>query len=773
MSHILCHSLRWSEHHKTRCVAMLYALRRLSLEYDAKVVLVGDILHNVQRNGNTSLTSLLELQKYIVDVPLHVIPAHDYDTMVCELLHIPYYVNTCLDDVAYSPSNRAHIPALFPSTAKEYCRTRHVLLRTPEETRKLPFPFGPKMHIWKRFDDDLTSVRGGDLVRLINPTMRHMRRCRVLKGRGVRIQNVQHARVRRSFWDFFNVFMNNHPARESIHALLQTYIVDAPRIRLQHMRIEHIQTPCIWIDMTGSGLEWVGGSNGSGKTTIFIHAWIWLFLGLWRGQRINMPPTDAFVMCEGYVGSVPFRLERRVGEYEHTCRLTYNGHDETKETPMETTMFFHQQILKWYGTSSVFYMKWMNLLVLHNDTPTLGAPHDMQLKNAYAHVKEQFEACKRTYTRVNKQIRALESEVELFQASFSMQQQDWSSMLLTMQNEYASLEVLGVVDKPEGDPNEAFNNALQRVEELRQQYFDVIRRRRQPIEHTEDTSTISQLRRQLLHAQQEQYARRQQDCNFGERIDAHIMVERVETKLDRALRRAKKKARRKMHSETHDALVRISEEIVDASNKIDKLYVAVKTFNKQQEAYKIYKAAQTRMHTLREHIGMIKEDRIGQISHMQKNISSRRERLESHCMFKEELVQRLSTLQHCLYIDDMRVEWNRAWFEEVDGRANGFWQLARWDESCNLHNGYLFKDGATMNTSQGMRARKNICYFFAIKEAYDILPYAVLNNIDASLDIDGRVGLERLVQLYLDKHATRTCWWLTRTREGTININGV
>lgn len=761
---------------------MLGALKRLCEEHDAKLVLLGDILHNVQRKGDVSLSSLIELQKYIVDVPLHVIPAHEYDIMACKLLHIPYYVDTYLDDVycchtpqedAYSPLNRAHIPALFPSTVKEYRRARYVLFRTPEEVCELPFPFGPKLHIWKRFDDDLTSVRGGDLVRLINPTIRHMRRCRALKSQGVRIQNVQRARVRRTFWNFFNVFMNEHSARESVHALLQTYIVDAPRIRLQQMRIEHIGTPCIWIDMTGSGLEWVGGPNGSGKTTVFVYAWLWLFLGVWRGQRINMPPPDAFAMCEGCIDGVPFRLERRVGEYEHVCRLTYDGHDETKDTPMETTMFFHQRILRWHGTSSVFYAKWMNHLVLHNDTPTLGAPHDMQLKKAYTHVRERFDACKETYTRVNNHIQQLEGTLKCMEETFALQQENWSLMLLAMENEYVSLEALEVVDEPEGDPNALFQDALQRVEVLRQEYFDVIKRRRQPVETKEDTPMIRQLRRQLQHAQQEQYARRQQDCNFGERIDAHMLVEELQIKLEKALCRANKRACRQMQSETHDILIRISEEIVDASNVIDTLHKSVRTYNEQMKAYVEYDTARTRMNVLREHMGMLKEDRAGQIVHMREQISSRRIRVQSHYMFKEELLQRLTTLHQCLHIDDLRVEWNRAWFEEVDARANRLWQLARWDESCNLHNGYLFQNGATINASNGMRARKNICYFFAMKEAYDIIPCVVLNNIDATLDIDGRVGLERLVHSYLDKHATRTCWWLTRTREGTININGV
>ena len=793
MTHVLCHSLMWSEHHNTRCKAMLYRLKDICEEHKAIIVLLGDV---VARRVN--IQSIVELKEMLSDIPIHIVPAHEYDRSVCALLDIPCHVDEYLDDVfctydnvlpgenTYSAKERNDIPALFPRTSREYRRKRQVLLRTPEETRFIHFPYGPKLFVWESVDDDLSAVRGGDMLRLMNPTICHMRRCRKLGERGVRIQIVQQQRNQPiPFWDFFHSRMRSHPAKEAIENMLKHTIYPPVRIRFTYIRVENIGAKSFWLDASGSGIVWVGGHNGSGKTTLFTHLWGWLMLGIWRGQ--NKPYAvgdDAYAECKGTIDGASFRFERRIRQYEHVCRLEYMGVDETRNTPEETTMYFHERLLKWHGNSSRLYEVWMRQLMLKKDTYHYKCPHEDELRVAYMEVSSNIDRLKHTIYKSKKNLKDLEDIMERIidvRARYEHVTSAWRRQreyqISIMQIEMEKLAAIRCVDPPGENPHDDFTARLNHIEQLREAYFQIVRRRRcTSLARHPETAYIKELRIQLEHARQEQDARRLQNCDVSERVDMHLIVEDCERQLNNAIAEANEEEKERIRKETDDDLIRISSDITEASIGIDEVYNKVQVWDKMTKEYMKYQDARARIHLLQERIDMCQEDHHGSKERMNRlSTILQRKRVEQNClrMHIQELEQRLGELRACLYIDTLRNNWLDTWYSCLDSRATNLWHVAKWDESCSLHNGQLFRNGNVVTCSDGQDARRAICYFLAYKDIHTVIPYIVINHIDAYLDLDGRVGLERLIERWCGGDAIRTAWWLTRMREGMINMNGV
>ena len=799
MTHVLCHSLCWSSKHKTRCKAMLLQLKQICETHNATLVLIGDVLHGVHRHGKASLQCLLELKEALNSIPIHVVPAHKHDRHICELLHIPYTADNYLDDVyccfhtsindinVYSAKHRGDIPALFPQTSKDYKRARFVLLRTENERVKIPFSCGPKVHTWRGVQDDLSGVRGGDLVRLIYPTVAHMSRCRALQQRGVRIQTVQ-PRVRHSttFWDFYDSHMRLHPAREAVRSLIESVIIEPVRIRFSYLRVENLGTHSIWLDTSGTGLEWVGGDNDTGKTTLMVHSWCWLLLGVWRGfEQPQSVGPDAFAECAGTIDGVPFRLQRRVTMYEHVCRLSYNGHDDTQNTPQDTTLYFHRRLLKWRGNSSEFYQKWMQHLVLQKEIILHTCPYQADLRKIFVSVQQQVQQLTRNIQASMRRVQAVSDlivRMNTLLQQYKRMSHEWAArrraIIAQMRKEADMLQDTDELTLPENDPHPAFAESLKRIEDLRNQYFKIVRRRRllSVSVPTPSGYEIDLLRTQLEHAQQEHEARRHQNCDLEERVHARLIVDQCRTSLHTAIEEAKADAHRKFHQETYRELVRISDEIGQASSDVDEIQERVKIYDSRMHAYTKYRKDSERLIILRERMEMMQEDDNSsgeRVKRLEKIIERKKEELRCMEMYQHELEQRRLHLQSCLEIDTIRSKWIEAWYANLDARANALWHVARWDDQCSLHNGNLFKNGFITSCSNGMEARRSICYFMALKDLTHIIPYMVINHIHSYLDLDGRVGLERLVHRWCSRDAIRTCWWLTRVREGTINMNGV
>lgn len=799
MTHVLCHSLQWSENHTTRCTAMLQHLKKICHDAGAILVLLGDVVHGVNRHGHVSITALHALKNVLQGVPLHVVPAHEHDRRICALLNIPCIVDDYLDDVyccfetssnephVYDAKQRKHVPALFPKTSKEYSSTRHVVLRTPLEIRRIPFPCGPKMHTWNHVDADLTGVRGGDLVRLINPTIGHMARCRALQHRGARIQTIQQRpKPLVSFWEFFNKHLADHPARENMRSLLEDVIHEPVRIRLNYIRVENIGKPEFWIDMSGSGVEWVGGTNGSGKTTLFVHVWCWLMLGIWRGQ--TQPHTvgiNAFAECAGTLDGIPFSLQRRVGQYEHVCRLVYNGHDETRDTPSETTAYMHERLFKWEGTSSQLYQTWMQHLILQKSMIIKWCPHVHAIRKVFVKIRKRATHLKRLSEETVVHIQTLNALIMHLcdmRTRYKEVHKEWlkrrQNLLQHMTLEYERLCAVKAVERPEMNPHEPFDEELARLEDLRGRYFDVIRRRRSG--HVSEPmipdARVIALRTQVEHARQEQQARRLQNSDLRERIDTHMRLEQLERDLKMAIDVATCETRTRLEEESRAELAELSVHILESSRRIDATYERVKRYDQQVQAYMEYKSVKERLRRLEENICMFREDqdnaheRIGRITTV---IDHKKMEYERLLMYQSELETRRADVEACLRLNSLRSEWAETWFDALDERANAFWHMAKWDDRCSMHNYQLFREGHMTHCSRGMDMRRTICYFMALKELSPLVPYMVVNDVDLVLDVDGRVGLELLVQRWCVQDAVRTCWWLTRTREGSINMDGV
>ena len=799
MTHVICHSLQWSDHHKTRCTAMLRQLKNICDESGAILVLVGDVVHGVSRRGNVSIASLHALKDVLQDVPLHVVPAHDHDRHICALLDIPCIVDDYLDDVyccfetssnephVYDARRRDEIPALFPKTSKDYRSTRYVMLRTPVETRRLPFPYGPKMHTWEHVDDDLSGVRGGDLVRLVNPTMGHMTRCRTLQRRGVRIQTIRHRpKPLLSFWEFFDAYFSDHPGREHMRALLADVIHEPVRIRLSYIRVENIGKPEFWIDMSGSGVEWVGGANGCGKTTLFVHVWCWLMLGIWRGQ--TQPHTigvDAFAECAGTLDGVPFSLQRRVGQYEHVCRLVYNGHDETRDTPGETTTYLHERLLKWEGTSSVLYQMWMQHTILQRNMLIKWCPHSLAIRKVVVKTRKRVSRLKKLAEETDVHVFTLQQLIERLRdmrTKYTRLHKEWKrrrqDVLQDMTREYQRLCAVKPVERPALNPHEPFDEALAELEHLRERYFDVIRRRRSGhVSHAMPSDArLTELRTLVAHTRQEQEARRLQNCNFHERVDVHMRLEQLERELETAVDAVKDETRARLEEETRAEMVELSTHILESSQRTDAMYGEVKRHDEQVRAYVEYMSAKERLRRLEENICMFREDRDNaddRIERLTVVIQDKERELERLLMYQSELETRRADVEACLGLNSLRSKWVETWYDALDERATAFWHLAKWDDRCSIHSNQVFREGQMMHCSAGVDARRTICYFMALKELAPTLPYMVVNGVDAVLDVDGRVGLELLVHRWCVQDAARTCWWLTRTREGSINMDGV
>ena len=794
MSHIVCHSLRWCKQYQRRCAAMLRRLHILSQQHEAKIVILGNIMDGVGRDGRVNLADLDSLRVFIQGMSLYVVPAHEYDKQVCELLNIPYVADDYLDGVycmyqtsinerhTYSCKNREHIPALIPSTFKEYSKERRVLLWNGEK-QYIPFRIGPKIHEWS---DDLSMVRGGDLVVLRDPSLRDMAACRVLKLRGARIRIIQQRQPSPlSFWDFFE--QEEMDCKDEIREFLESRVRPTQRMRMLYMKVENIgPVKSLWIDMSGSGIIWVGGENGSGKRSIFVHIWCWLMLGVWRGHYIpESVGVGSFVECKGLVNGVEFTMQRRVTEYEHMFRCMINGVDMTRETPEHTTCYFHREHLHWEGRVSSLYERWMQLLVMRQHAFII-CPHVRELRTACFELQTTLEVIHQKLDIARAKYEDCKNLVEKFTNVihyYAEHKHAWDATrdarLLKLENDHARLSMVPEASDPGSSLDGQLYERLQEIAQMRAEYFSHIRRRRMFCAEDvslESNERIQQMKRRVEHAKQEQDARRIQVCSLRERINIALRIERAEIELQDAIDEEIQAAGQKFDEETKESIFRLSKNILETSTSIDKLHRDIREWNERHARFEKYQRAREQMRCIEEKMMMTREDNCTTVCEMQRLIQMRDEKsIEMKCLKiyidEQDFDQR--QVKACMYVNVLMSKWKDTWYKTVDEKARALWNLARWGEEYSLHNAQLYKNGCVVHCSQGQEMRRLAVYFLATKYMYQCIPYMVIDNVDNMMDIEGRAGLERLVSKWCDEDATRTCWWLTRTREGSICLNGV
>ena len=93
--------------------------------------------------------------------------------------------------------------------------------------------------------------------------------------------------------------------------------------------------------------------------------------------------------------------------YEHVCRLSYNGHDDTQNTPQDTTLYFHRRLLKWRGNSSEFYQKWMQHLVLQKEIILHTCPYQADLRKIFVSVQQQVQQLTRNIQASMRRVQAV------------------------------------------------------------------------------------------------------------------------------------------------------------------------------------------------------------------------------------------------------------------------------------------------------------------------------------------------------------------------------
>lgn len=783
---------------------MLRALQQISTQYDASIYILGGIAHK-----KATLQDIYHLKCFLkqLELTLHVIPNDDRDIMNAALIDCPCYVDVHMEDtwmgyerVEYAPRmykcqsnqdvvySRDQTVALIPSTGKEYRYVRFLLLTTPTSVERIPFSHGPRVFDWHSLHDSLDDVQGGDMVRVWYPTPHHMRRIRAMKRNGVRVR-ILSARSRKlpDFWHVFHDVMGNQSPH--LYDMLRSLIKDDVKISFTSLHVYRFHHIRDWlIDLTGQGIVKVGGKNGSGKKSLFVHIWCWILLGIWRGKRAaHTIGMDTHISLCGLIRNRCWMLERRVTSHTHEFRLTVDGEDHTQEDPMSTTMYFHKSFIHWDDPLSTIYAKWIRLLVLQPSSQAIPCPHidvlravEDRLTSTLRTMKQNLETNRTLLKHSRFTLRNMKENIEKCTSCLKIWE-TWRSQLiesLMKEQRSTSSEIVplcsdGVEEKKRVD------DLMDRVEDLRQLYFDSIRQRRaldNPTLMYHNHKIVKEMKKRVEHAEQEQEARKTQECSISMRVNMHIHVESARRAYDDALKHVLEMQREAQVTVANQRINDLSEEISVATEALKEAKEAFFEWEKAQARAERMQQSRERRDELRCRINMLKEDRcpVYRRLHQMKQLVALHEpqvyRLGMYC---EELSQRMALVKDSLHVEKVRTRWIHEWMTRLDERATHLWHLAGWDDRVSFHGGKMYRDGVQQSCSRGEDIRCTCVFFLALRGNRLQVPCFTLKDVDVFLDEPGKRGLEKIIQHWCDENPRRTCWWISRDTEGDINMDRV
>lgn len=805
-THILCHSLLWREVHEQRCKIILRALQQVSILREATIYMLGGILHK-----KATLHDVYNLKRFLKQLRLtfHVIPHEDRDIWIATLLDLPCHVDVHVDDtwmgytrVEYATRmykaetdqdlvySRDQTTALIPTRAKDFRYVRYLLLTTPTSVERLPFPHGPRVFDWHALKDPLHQVQGGDMVRVWYPTPRHMERIRSMKRNGVRVR-ILSTRSRRlpDFWHIFNEVMRDSPARGNVHKMLRALIYEDVNVSFTSLHVHRFHDIRDWLlDLTGQGIVKVIGSNASGKHAMFVHIWCWVLLGIWRGKRAahTIGPDTHISLC-GFAKNRCWMLERRVTSHTHVLRLTIDGEDHTQEDPYNTSMYFHRSLLHWDVPLSTVYRKWVQLLVLEPSSQSISCPHVDTLRDLEDSIESTIERM-RGNLHTNKTLlkhsqitlKNMRANIEKCKGCLKTWEAWRSELLECLAREERTDAGHPIPECSDGrEEQQRVDELMDRVEELRQAYFAAIRERRaldNPTLMYHNHKIMKELRKRVDHAEQEQEARKTQECSISMRVNMHINVESARRAYDDALKHVMHLHREAQVAMTNQELLRLSGEITVVSEELTRAKDAFLEWEKKRTLVEEMQRSQERRREIRCRMNMLKEDRspvLHRLRQMEQLVALHQPQVYRLAMYCEELEQRLAVASDSMRVKTIRTRWIHEWMTHLDERATFLWHVAGWDDRVSFHGGRMYREGSIQHASRGEDVRCTCVFFLAHREVRSQVPCFTLKDVDIFLDEPGKRGLTKLVRYWCDQNARRTCWWISRDTEGDINMDGV
>ena len=766
--------------------------------------MLGGILH-----PKASLKDASDLKQFLTQIQLtiHIVPHDDRDIQAATLLDCPCHVDVLVNDVwcgyervEYAPRmyksscadefvyTRDQAPALMPLSAKEYRYSRFLLVTHPGGVERIPFTAGPRVHEWR--DQIPNDVQGGDLVRVWYPQPSQMILLRAYKKQGARLRVVStRTKTPTTFWSVFHSVMDGSPGRIYLQKLLSRLIHDMPKISFSTLHVHAFgDFRDVMFDCSGDGIVRVSGTNGVGKSALFVHMWCWVLLGIWRGQRSPQTVGEGtHVTLRGIIGSRVFSMDRRVSSHEHVLRLTINGQDHTQDTPRDTSFYFHQHLLHWDLSLTCLFNRWMRLLVLQPTSAPIACPYVDILRAAESTIKNVTQRMRADVATNQALLKHSRRTMKILRKNLATSEhcvvlwEDWRRELLRCleRDNKSPCPKVPILPSDGKEEQERVDTYIDRLQQLRNEYFKVIRERRvldveAVVRHSgKDTDD---LRKAMLYAEQEQEARKRQDCSISTRVDMHMKVEMAKQAYQRAMERDVVRRSEARKTSAEHALHILSQEIAVVSKDLTVATAVLDAWKNEQKRVEDIQYAVDRRRALEERIHMLREDRCPaemRAARLRRIIEKHEPQMNRLSMYCEELSQRVLVMDEAQKIADVRSRWVNTWFRQLDERATFLWHHAGWDDSVSFHGGEMHREAVVQYPSLGQDQRSTIVYFMAFLECIPQMPCFVLKDVDVFLDPQGKAGLLKLVLRWCNQNPRRTCWRFTRDTDGDINIDGL